>query len=87
MRNVKHKSNPHIKNPNSICFHKLINKTKAVGLVVQCTSSCVMNHALNVLFLSFPALLVFISMITTALLSFYSESSYALLLVLCVEKF
>lgn len=57
----------------------LLLKMEAVGLIVLCTSSCVINHVLNVLFCPFPALLVFMSMITTALLDSYSESSYALL--------
>lgn len=55
----------------------LLLKMEVVGLMVLFTSFCVMNHALNVLFCSFPAWLVF--MITIALLNSYSESSYALL--------
>lgn len=72
-------TNPRNENPISECFYKLIIKIEAVGLIVLCMASCVMNHGLNVLFCSFPALLIFISMITTALLNSYSESSYALL--------
>lgn len=55
----------------------LLLKMEAAGVIVLCSSSCVMNHVLNVLFCSSPALLVF--MITVALLNSYSESSYALL--------
>lgn len=71
-------TNPHNENPISECFCKPIIKIEAVGLMVLCTSSCVMNHVLNVLFCSFPGLLIFTSVIMTALHS-YSESSYALL--------
>lgn len=60
-------------------FVSLLLKTEAAGLIVLRTSSCVMNHVLNVLLCSFPALFVFMSMITIALLDSYSQSSYALL--------
>lgn len=48
----------------------LLLKMEAVGLIVPCTSSCVINHVLNVLFCPFPTLLVFMSMITTARLHY-----------------
>ena len=59
----------------------LLLKMEAVGLVVLCTSSCVMNHVRNVWLCSFPASLVFMSMITIALLD--SESTLNPLMLSC----
>ena len=59
----------------------LLLKMEAVGLIVLCTSSYVMNHVRNVQLCSFPASLVFMSMITIALLD--SDSTLNPLMLSC----